>query len=128
MKAHKAKHFMNALGNLARSDSSGVRVFKVRKASVCVACVKERRDGTVEILSLISLGGDRCDGRRTALSALRYLADVYDVTLVAGEDVVLRDVGGYSDGADWLEKFGFMTPRGEKCLVRLPQSIQRIAA
>jgi hypothetical protein len=128
MTADKTERFLNALEILAPSDSSGLRIFKERMVSVCTARVTRSRRGVVFINSLVSIGGSNRDGRRVALSAINYLADVYDVTLMAEDSVILRDVGGCSDEPDWLEKSGFVWPRGEACLFRLPQSIHRVAA
>jgi hypothetical protein len=128
MATDKTERFFNALELLAPSDSSGLRIFRERMVSVCAAHLSRSRQGTVFITSLLSLGGENRDGRRVALSAINYLADVYDVTLMAEECVVLRDVGGGSDDAGWLEKSGFVWPRGERCLFRLPQSLHHVAA
>lgn len=128
MTADKTERFLAALEILAPSDSSGLRIFKERMVSVCAANLSRSNDGTVAINSLVSLGGRRRDGRRVALAAINYLADVFDVTLMVDDSVVLRNIGGGSDAPDWLERSGFVWPRGEACLFRLPQSIHRLAA
>jgi hypothetical protein len=128
MTADKTERFLNALEILAHSDGSGLRIFKERMVSVCAANLSRSNDGTVAINSLVSLGGRRRDGRRVALAAINYLADVFDVTLVARDGVTLRDIGGRSDGADWLASSGFLRLIGEPCVVRLPQSLHRMAA
>jgi hypothetical protein len=128
MTADKTERFLSALEIVAPSDSSGLRIFKERMVSVCAAKVTRSRRGVVFINSLVSIGNGNRDGRRVALAAINYLADVYDITLMAEDGVVLRDVGGSSDKPDWLERSGFVWPRGESCLFRLPQSLHRVAA
>ncbi len=128
MTVDKTERFLSALEALAPSDDSGLRIFKERMVSVCAAKLSPSRGGIVFINSLISIGSGSRDGRRAALAAINYLADVYDITLMAEDSVVLRDVGGCSDEPDWLERSGFVWPRGESCLFRLPQSIHRVAA
>ncbi len=124
----KTERFLDALEILAPSDSSGLRIFKERMVSVCAAKLSRSRRGVVFINSLVSIGGGTRDGRRVALAAINYLADVFDVTVMADDSVVLRNIGGSSDEPDWLERSGFVWPRGEACLFRLPQSIHRLAA
>lgn len=128
MTADKTERFLNALEILAPSDSSGLRIFRERMVSVCAARLSRSRDGVVFVNSLVSIGSGSRDGRRAALAAINYLADVFDVTLMAEDSVIIRDFGGSSDKPEWLERSGFFWPRGENCLVRLPQSLHRVAA
>lgn len=128
MTADKTERFLNALEILAPSDSSGLRIFRERMVSVCAARLTRSRGGVVFINSLVSIGSGGRDGRRAALAAINYLADVFDVTLMAEDSVILRDFGGSSEKPDWLERSGFVWPRGETCLFRLPQSLHRVAA
>lgn len=127
MSSGNAARLLAAMEMLAAADGGGLRVFKVRGQSTCVAELGENRDGTVMLRSFVGLEGAP-NGRDYALSAVCYFADVFDVCLTADDRSIFRDVGGGAVGSEWLQRHGFLSTRtGEQ--VRLPRSLKsRIAA
>ena len=121
MSSGKTGRFLAAMEILAASGTDGLRMFRVRERSTCVAELLESEDGTVALRSLVGLEG-AANGRAYALSSMCYLADVFDVCLTADEQAVFRDVGGDTCGSEWLARFGFMRTRDGDC-VRLPRSL-----
>lgn len=122
MNSENTRRFLAAMETLAASDDSGLRMFRVRGKSTCVANLAASPDGTVAVNSLVGLEGAPM-GRAYALSGICYLADIFDTCLVADGESVFRDVGGGVAGSSWLQDFGFLTTRSGE-LVRLPRSLK----
>jgi hypothetical protein len=127
MTGGNAARFLKAMEILAPADKTGLRIFKVRGKSTCVADMKPLQDGTVGVRSLVSIS-EGASGRSAAMAAVCYFADIFDVTLRADGGVVLRDIDGFMAEHEWLADYDFVAPRGQSFMIRPPQSIHRIAA
>jgi hypothetical protein len=126
--AKNIERFLMALDVLAPADAVGFRVFRERGVSVSVAVFSVTSEGFVSVNSLVSLPSETRDGKRVALAGVNFLADLFDVTLIANDSVLIRDISGNNEDTSWLAGSGFLRTAGESHYLRLPQSIHRIAA